>query len=144
VTVFVVDASVAAKWFNHEENHVQARSLLDPAVELLAPEFFRLEMDNIFCKWMRRSLITRETAYGLRDLLGRYPLEYHRTESVRDDAFGIAMQTRRSFYDCVYLALALRLDTRVVTADRKLYDELRRGPFSRTITWVGDLPSNPI
>lgn len=143
MTVFIIDASVAAKWFNHEENHQLARSLLDPAIQLLAPDFFLLEMDNIFSKWVRRGLVTREAVYALREVLIRYPLEYHGTQSLREDAFTIAIQTHRSFYDCVYLALAVRLDARMITADRKLYEGIQAGSFARAVIWLGDLASAP-
>jgi predicted nucleic acid-binding protein len=55
-------------------------------------------------------------------------------------ALQIALETGRSAYDSMYLALAEALSTRVVTADRRLYDALQNGPFARLVLWVRDGP----
>lgn len=42
---YVVDASVAAKWYFEEEHSIEAARLLtDDDVQLLAPDFIRLEV----------------------------------------------------------------------------------------------------
>jgi predicted nucleic acid-binding protein len=43
----------------------------------------------------------------------------------------LAVQERLSVYDSLYLALAVRLNTKTVTADRKLERALRSGPFTK-------------
>jgi predicted nucleic acid-binding protein len=43
-------------------------------------------------------------------------------------------------YLSMYLALAEALSTRVVTADRRLYNALQNGPFAMLVLWVEDGP----
>lgn len=50
----------------------------------------------------------------------------------------IAMDTERSVYDCLYLALAEREGCRFVTADRRLFNAVRESPIGRVLHWVGD------
>ncbi len=55
-------------------------------------------------------------------------------------ALQIALKTGRSAYGSMYLALAEALSTRVVTADRRLYNALQNGPFAGLVLWVEDGP----
>ena len=49
----------------------------------------------------------------------------------------IALGTGRSVYDRVYLALAIALDCRLVTADERLVNAFADGPLGRHVLWVG-------
>jgi len=138
VSVFIVDASVAAKWFIHEEHCEAALSVLKEKNRLHAPDFLLLEMDSIICKWTRRGVVTTEEALELRDALRRYPVQYHSLATLLDTAFAIANQTGQSIYDCLYVALAALLKGRMVTADRRLHDGLKNGKFRKHIVWVED------
>jgi len=143
LSVFIVDASVAAKWFIKEEHGEAALSILKKENRLHAPDFLLLEMDSIICKWTRRGVITTEEALELRDAFRRYPIQHHSFKSFLDSAFAIANQTGQSIYDCLYVALAALLKGRMVTADRKLYDSLLNSKFRRYVVWVEDLTSPP-
>jgi len=139
MSVFVVDASVAAKWFFNEEDAVNALSVLHEGNQLHAPDFLRLEMDSILCKWVRRGTVGAADARDIRDTFRRYPIEYHPFASLQDSAYAIATQAGRSVYDCLYVALAALLKAKMVTADRRLHDALKDGPFKRHVVWVGDV-----
>ena len=58
-------------------------------------------------------------------------------------AFDLADKTQRTVYDCVYLALAVRLNGRMVTADQRLYNGLKGTAWAAYICWVADLPAGP-
>lgn len=139
MSALVVDASVAAKWFIEEEHADAALLVLDERNDLHAPDFFFLEMDNVFCKWIRRGVIPLMDGQDLRQALRRCPVHAHPFSSLLDSAFSIANETRRDIYDCLYLALADALDGRMVTADRRLYDALADGPLAGRVVWVGDV-----
>lgn len=136
MSVIVVDASVAAKWFVEEEFSAAAFEILDESNQLHAPDFMLLEMDSILCKWGRRGLVTPSEASGVRDALRRYPIQLHSFTSFLDPAFAIAVQTGQTIYDCLYIALASLLDARTVTADRRLYQGLANGPFADYVVWI--------
>ncbi len=139
MSVFIVDASVVAKWFIEEEHSEAALSILKEKNRLHAPDFLLLEMDSIICKWTRRGVVTREEALELRDALRRYPIQHHSFTSFLDSAFAIANQTGQSIYDCLYVALAALVKGRMVTADRRLYDGLKNGKFRKHVVWVEDV-----
>ncbi|MFQ5740398.1 MAG: type II toxin-antitoxin system VapC family toxin [Acidobacteriota bacterium] len=139
MSLFVIDASVAAKWFVEEEYGQAALSILDESNQLHAPDFLLLEMDSIICKWTRRGLVTPEEGSDLRDALRRYPIQHHPFMLFLDSAFAFANQTAQSIYDCLYVALAPLLKAKVVTADRRLYEGLKKGPLKEHVVWIGDM-----
>ncbi len=139
MTLLVVDASVAAKWFVEEENSTAALSVLSEGNRLHAPDFFLLEMDSIFWKWIRRDVITLTEAESLRETLHRYPVTFHPLTPLIEPAFAIANRTGSTVYDSVYVALAALLEGKMVTADRKLYDSLGNSPFAENIIWLEDI-----
>lgn len=138
MSTLIIDASVGAKWFNLEENHYESLTVLNVRNQLHAPDFFLLEMNNVFCKWIRRGLVGLADGSNLRTTLSGMAIQYHESAPLMDDAFSIANQSRRSFYDCIYLVLAIRLDGRMVTADRILYDSIAAGPLKQRVLWVGE------
>jgi predicted nucleic acid-binding protein len=116
-----------------------ALSILDKKNQLHAPDFLLLEMDSIICKWVRRCVVTPMEGSNLRSALRQYPLQHHSFVPILDSAFAIATQTRQSIYDCLYVALAALLKGRMVTADRKLCEDLKNGPFKKHVVWVADI-----
>jgi len=140
MSVYVVDASVAAKWVFEEEHTGAALRLLDRGADLRAPDFFLIEVDNIVCKRIRRGLISEEKGTVVRAALRRFPIQLYPFSLVLDSAYATANRTRRSLYDCLYVALASLLEVPLVTADRRLVDGLADGPLADRLLWVEDLP----
>lgn len=134
--VFIVDASVAAKWLVEEDYSSAALSILDKNVQLHAPDFLLLEMDSIITKWIRRGAVNLREGNDLRGALRQYPVHIHSFASFLDPAFEIASQMGQSIYDCLYVALADILNGKMVTADRRLYDALKNSPFKKSIVWI--------
>lgn len=54
------------------------------------------------------------------------------------------MRTGRTVYNSQYVALALQLGCRLVTADEKLYNALNDGPLGGSILWAEDDPGIPV
>ena len=140
----VVDASVAAKWFNDEIFSEKAHILLSGRYLLGAPDFFLLEMDNVFCKWTRRKIMTQEEALEHRTAIRKIPVNFYSYINLQDSAYLLAISSGCGIYDCLYIALAIILETRMVTADRRLYDALAGGPFGKYLLWIGNLKSGDI
>jgi predicted nucleic acid-binding protein len=132
----VVDASVAVKWFFPEQHTASALRLLDQASALHAPDILLLEVDSVICKRIRRREIDAGFGRKVRAALRQFPVCMHETENLLDLAFELAVGTGRAIYDCVYLALAAMLETRLVTADRRLYDALKIGSLADRLQWV--------
>jgi predicted nucleic acid-binding protein len=139
MSLFIVDASVAAKWFIEEEYSNAAFSVLQNDNQLHAPDFFFLEMDNIFWKWIQRGLITVSDGNDLRSTLPQYPITTHPLIPLLGSAFTIANQTRQSMYDSLYVALATLLNGQMITADRRLFDGVANSPFEKHVKWIGEM-----
>lgn len=141
MTRYVVDASVALKWFMPERLSEAAGRLHPAKHSLSVPAFFWLEIGNVLAKKIRRRELTRDEGDYILDELRHLRLQRHADERLFRPAYALALQTQRSLYDCLYLALAEVIDGRMVTADRKFYAALMAGEQGRRVLWVEDLPA---
>lgn len=137
---FVVDASVAIKWFVPEVHHEAARRLLREGFELLSPDLVRAEVGNVLWKkWRRGELSAGEAVAVLRDF-GRFPLRIRTSEPLMEGAWAVAERFGRSFYDGLYVALAVETESSLVTADSRLYNALREDALAENLLWVEEAP----
>ena len=138
MTPLIIDASIAAKWFIPESHSINALRLLDAGCELLAPDLIFAEFGNVLWKkWMRKELESEVISPLLTDLI-RMRLRIVPTAALADKAAAIAITYRRSFYDSIYLALAVSAQGRMVTADGKLCNALRNTPLAERLLWIED------
>ncbi len=139
MSVLVVDASVAAKWYLEEVHTDAARRALSPEHELHVPDFFFLEMDSVFCKHLRRGDISGEHATDSRAAVRGVPMEVWPFGGLQEAAYSMANRAGVSIYDCLYLALAALVGGQVVTADRSLRRAVADGPLADYVLWVEDV-----
>ena len=139
MTHYVVDASVAAKWFIQEIHTEEARRLLTRAHQLSAPDLLWLELHSIVCRRIRSKQLHREHGLPILAALHAFPIQIFPSADLLDAATGIALDTACSLYDCIYIALAVFLDARVVTADRRFHRGLAASNLGTRVLWVGDL-----
>jgi predicted nucleic acid-binding protein len=108
----VVDASVVVKWFVPEVHSASATRWLNPSHDYLAPDLIFPEIGNVL--WKR----VRDAGACLRP-------------------HALAIRADISVYDATYLALAVRLDTQVITADERFAGKMaahpRLGPHMRAV-----------
>ena len=140
MTHFVVDASVALKWVLPEDHSESAARLLDEGRELWAPDLVWSELGNILWKKWRRDEIPEERVPAFLQVLQSFPLQIHPSEELIDAAWEIARDFRRSFYDSLYLALAVSRGCPLVTADRRLYNAVGGASSRLPILWVEEIP----
>ena len=138
MTALVVDADVALKWHIRQDDLEIAKTIARQFSELHAPEFQLLEVNHVLAKYVRRKLldgeIAREAAREHRELI-----EYwHDDALLAAAAFNLATFHSHPFYDCLYLALALRLDARVVTADKAFARRFGEGEHAGRIVLLAD------
>ena len=139
MTPLVVDASVAFKWYFEEPWSDAARRLLSGG-RLIVPRLFFLETSNILRKRYERKEISADDARATADSLAELPLEVW-PDLVRP-ALDLALDFRISMFDAVYLVLAVRLQGRVVTADRRLVNALQGGSLAAHVLRVEELGSS--
>lgn len=138
-TAYVVDASIAVKWFVPEVHSEHALRLLRKRFDLQAPELIQAEFGNILWKKCRAGEFDRTTAGGILDSFRRAPLVIHPHGAILKLAWEIAVKHRQTFYDSLYLALAMAEKARMVTADRRFCDALARTPAGRHLLWIEDV-----
>jgi len=117
--VIVVDTNVIAYLYLPGEFTASAEALLQADPEWAAPPLWRSEFRNVLAGCLRRGALTFEQAISLQreaeDLLRDAEFEVDSSEvlqRVRDSDC--------SAYDCEFVAVAARLDVKLVTMDAKL------------------------
>lgn len=137
--VYVVDSSVAVKWYLREIHYESAIRLLNPTYALHVPELFRLEVSNVVCKKLRRQEVKKIDADFVLSHVETIFFQWHPDKPLIATAIDIANQTARSLYDCLYLSLAVKIQGQMVTADRKFYDALQPTAFIDKVVWIEDV-----
>ncbi len=125
----VIDASVALKWVLDEPGGAEAEALLDEA--LIAPGLWLIEAANALWKRAGRGEISLDEAAERLQALLNAPVATPRAEDDLASALSLASQLAHPVYDCLYLALAIREDTQVVTADTRFFAVAERHAVSR-------------
>lgn len=141
MSCYIADASVAIKWFVPEVHELAALRLLEQRTELHVPDLIYAEIGNILWKKWYRGEIDKEDVFYLIDDFKAVRLTVHKTEELMENAWKIARQYKRSFYDSLYVALAVKTDCRMVTADLKLYNALKITALKKHVLWIQDIPS---
>jgi predicted nucleic acid-binding protein len=146
LTAFVLDASVAMKWaipsaqetLRKETLTAEALQLLkrytDGDINFVVPDIFWAEVGNVLWKGVRQRrwspAVAERVVSEIRDR------NFFTVSSLEllPDALTIAFAHDRSVYDCLYVALAIRFKTEMITADERLANALAaRLP----VKWLG-------
>jgi predicted nucleic acid-binding protein len=123
--VYVIDASVAVKWYIPEPFSEQAVYYLEllkaGQAKLLAPELIVAEMGNVL--WKKE--VSGELSRGEVQLIGEtlansFPAELTGNQLLLPAALELALDLKLTLYDSLYLALAIVKKAQLVTADKKL------------------------
>jgi predicted nucleic acid-binding protein len=138
VSIFVVDASLVIKWFVPEVDSDAACRWLDAPHDYIAPDLLFPEMGNTVWKKVRRGELSPEEGQRLVTDLSVIAVETVAMRSLLPDAHALALRTGITLYDATYLALAVRLDTQVITGDdrsaRWLADHPQLAPHIRSLS----------
>lgn len=132
-----VDASLVGAAFFREPQALDARTILRSGAKLHAPDLIHAELGNVIWKRFARGEIVAGEA---RELVGdvlRLPLRISAAVGLLPDALELAMLTKCTVYDCLYVALAIRTDSVLLTCDRRLVNTLSRSPFARHVQALG-------
>ena len=137
MTDYVIDASVAIKWFVPEILEAEAKRWLDPSHILYAPDLLPSEFGNILWKKTRRKEITEAEAATIASEFLRAPITFLYSLNLLTDALTFAHVTGSTVYDCMYLATAIKQRCKLVTADHRFYNALERAAIGNVV-WVAD------
>lgn len=134
----VVDASVGIKLFIDEALSEQSHALFagltaDVPIQLHIPDLFYIECTNILWKYVQRLGLPLETARQNLVDLGKLALVITPTSILSETALEIAVSKNLTAYDACYVALAKRLEARLITADKQIVEAVEEAQ------WLGDL-----
>jgi predicted nucleic acid-binding protein len=99
----------------------------------LAPDLIWSEVANIVWKQCRRGGIHPDEAIEIVEQFLALPMEIHPANTLAAQATRLAIDTGRTAYDCMYLALAIREDCPLLTADSRLVNALSHTDFARQV-----------
>jgi predicted nucleic acid-binding protein len=138
VSDFVVDASVAVKWFVAETDSLVADELSASRNRLFAPGLIMAEAANALA---RKAMAGLMSAAEARDYL--HSLPYYLDDMIAvDELIEVALENacalRHPIYDLIYLEAARRLDAQLVTADRRFTTKIAGTAFARRVTLLSD------
>ena len=117
--MIVVDSNVLAYLYLPGPFTLAAEALMQREPEWAAPVLWRSEFRNILAGYLRRDMLSFEQVCALQaeaeSLLSGFEYEVPSTEVLE-----LVRQSNCSAYDCEFVALAMRLNVKLVTMDRKV------------------------
>ncbi|MBI2312897.1 MAG: type II toxin-antitoxin system VapC family toxin [Betaproteobacteria bacterium] len=134
---WVVDASVAVKWFVEEVRSAGARAVLASGEPVIAPDLIVPETCNTAWKKVGRGDISREQAEAIVRIL---PLSFDRlapTASLSSRALELALRFDHPAYDCFYLALAESENSVLVTDDLRVIELGKKAGLGKLVKGLG-------
>lgn len=117
--MIVVDTNVIAYLYLPSEYTAAAEALLERDPDWAAPILWRSEFRNILAGCMRRKALTFDQACSLQQEAESL-LEGSEFEVDSLAVLELVRGSDCSAYDCEFVALAMKLDTQLVTMDGKL------------------------
>ena len=128
--MIVVDANVAVKWYLPEAGSDSALELMDGTSPLFAPELIRLEVLAAITRRVRTGEASAEVTMTrcnnwLRHLRAGAVTVLPEHE-ILDDAVSLSLQIPHTLQDCLYLAVANKLDASLITADKPFLERASR------------------
>ncbi|MEM0938106.1 MAG: type II toxin-antitoxin system VapC family toxin [Pseudomonadota bacterium] len=123
-----MDASVAVKWLVDEPGSDGALALRNR--RLAAPALLRIEVANTIRTLAARGAVEADEARNLFALFQTAPVMIVDADAALEaEALYLALDLGHPVYDCLYLALADRLDCDMITADRRFASALGGHPL---------------
>jgi predicted nucleic acid-binding protein len=138
VNGIVLDASVAVKWVLREEHGGTARRVLATKA-LIAPHLLWAEVGNMLWKRQRRRESSVEEVRHMLAEVQRLPVRTFAHWPLLAAAVDLAISLDQTVYDCLYLALAEKRNSVMVTADRRFHDAVCASFWADRIVWIGDV-----
>jgi len=139
--IWVIDASVAIRWFLKNESHPHADFVLSRVIDrpgdFAVPELFCFEVYSVLC----RVHPTGQSVFvaGMIPILNNGIFRQPMTENLADLA-GVFVKKGLTGYDACYAALAREMKGKWLTFDAKAHECLAKERVSHLLT--GELPKN--
>jgi predicted nucleic acid-binding protein len=143
VSAYILDASVAAKWFLPHISEPLAEESLgllnqysQGKAQFFVPDLFWPELGNVLWKAARLGRISTKSAEEAIGSLLKLNIPTSPSAPLLPDAFSIAVNFQRTVYDSIYVAMAVLSNRPLLTADERLANALAA---HFPVRWLGSL-----
>lgn len=141
--IIVIDSGVLLKaYFSDEEGHREAQNLISDYakgnITFHAPALIAYEIINACLVASRMARFPKKMAKELMNEMLGIELIKEDIEPLKDRIFDISTKYSTSAYDGAYIAVAESRHIPFLTADKKLFNNLKRH-FS-FVKWIGNYP----
>lgn len=135
--MLVIDSSVYASVVVKDEFYDDCKKYMTLKKATLDLAF--AEAGNVVWKHVKIGRIVAEDAVDRAGVLRRLinTSKIFRAEEILEDAVKLAVNYDITVYDALFVALAMKLNERLVTTDRKLYDKVKETDLGRFVEFVG-------
>lgn len=114
----VLDASAAIRAIIDADSELL--EILSHAETIMVPNLYLAEVGNVFLQYVKHKLISYDTALEyIQDAYDLITLKIDESTIVTS-AFKISLEYQLSYYDSLYLAIAIESDSKLLTKDKKL------------------------
>jgi predicted nucleic acid-binding protein len=141
---FVVDASVALKWFLADEPlAAEALAVVRRETTLIAPDILIAEVCNAAWRSARLGRIGQDQVSEIAAILPQFFDALVDAAALAPRAVVIARELDHPIYDCLYVTLAEARQAWFVTADARLREKLRRTLWDANALYLADYEVSP-
>lgn len=137
-TMLVVDASVAVKFVAAEPDSDLAEPLILSSDLLVAPDWLLVEVGHALRrKQVEDGLGSADASRGVATVADFFD-DLRPCRDLIAGAFLLSERLEHAIYDCIYLELALRESSILVTADTKFVSAARRAGMGQSVVLLAD------
>lgn len=133
----VVNASVALNWVLLQPLTQTAMRIREAGQNLVAPTLLPIEAADGLRSQVRAGRLTQDEALDRLATIQAKGIDFLDPAHAADTALRLACLIDDNAYDCVYLALALELDCRLVTADSRFAERAAAAGFGGHVALLG-------
>lgn len=120
--MIVVDSNIIAYLYLPSEFSAQTEQLRAKEPQWAAPILWRSELRNVLAVYMRKNRLSFDQAFSIQTQ-AEILLADSEYEIPSLDVMRLVESSNCSAYDCEFVALAKRLNAKLVTADKKILNE---------------------
>jgi predicted nucleic acid-binding protein len=119
----IIDASIIVKLCIEETGSAAAKAIFESGGKFATPDHAYAEVAEVLTRKVRLGqAVFEQMVLATRNIAA--DIEFLKLSELISPAMAISMETGASVYDCLYVAAADRLQSQLVTADRRLVDRL--------------------
>lgn len=134
--MIVVDTSVIVRIATAEPGADAALARIRTEPHRAAPDWVRMEVLSALSNKVRREGMPVEAARAAAAALSAYVPDMVDSPGLVAEAFELSLQLNHALYDCLYLAAALNLDGKLITADADFVKSAGKAGFARRVELV--------